>query len=583
MSNDQRLQYEDATVLSQAFLDASQDNLVNNLELIVDIEKPGGGFIRASDRNKYVVTGGVGVFYEALLVFPIIKRTVGDFQSPTLEFSQLELTLSNVDGRLNQYLPAGDDFTGWIGKSVTVKLGLGELASTYKTIFNGFITDQGGFKRGVSSITMTARDRFEGVNQVFPTQIFTKTAYPNLEGDKENIPVPLVYGDWTVEVEPNMASVPAVPVNGEDPDVNGDTSNTNNVQLVIANHALVSFDSANVYLKRGEKAWLVPSADITAVSIGGTPSSFEIVQAAGTMTAITPDTDDQQLEFGRGDEFYVRVKGKALPGGLDDNPVVQAKEILKEFGGLVDGDFHANWATYAAKNTPAVSAIANIKTRVWVQDPENVLEFALSLLEQVRIEAFIDRDLKFKLLALHLEDFDATPDFTVRNWDVELGSLKLSIDDRTNFNRAQAVFNYLPNRKENYKDTKIYKNTAAITQSGKAISKKVVFPNIYTETDAINQLKETLRITSAYLENVEVTLTWRSMLLDIGDFVKLNIKIQSSEFENVPALIREVGYDPAGIKIPLKLWSCQMLPFTGYEPGYSGTVGGSTAVIDEET
>jgi hypothetical protein len=50
----------------------------------------------------------------------------------------------------------------------------------------------------------------------------------------------------------------------------------------------------------------------------------------------------------------------------------------------------------------------------------------------------------------------------------------------------------------------------------------------------------------------------------------------------VPALIREVGYDPDGIKIPLRLWSFQLLPFTGYTPGYAGTVGGSTATIDEE-
>ena len=99
----------------------------------------------------------------------------------------------------------------------------------------------------------------------------------------------------------------------------------------------------------------------------------------------------------------------------------------------------------------------------------------------------------------------------------------------------------------------------------------------------INQLIETLKITSAYFENLDVTLTWRSMLLDIGDFVKLNVKIQSTQFENVPALIREVGYDPDGIKIPMRLWSCQLLPFPGYTPGYAGTVGGSTATIDVET
>ena len=136
---------------------------------------------------------------------------------------------------------------------------------------------------------------------------------------------------------------------------------------------------------------------------------------------------------------------------------------------------------------------------------------------------------------------------------------------------------------ENFQETPLFRNNAAITQAGKEISKKIVFPNLYESATVIDQLKETLKITSSYLENVDVTLTWRSLLLDIGDFVKLNVKIQSSEFDEVPAIIREIGYDPAGIKIPMRLWSFQMMPFPGYNPGYAGTVGGSTATITEET
>ena len=48
MSSSDRRQYLTSTVLDQDFLDASHDNLENQLELIVDIETP-TGFIRASD------------------------------------------------------------------------------------------------------------------------------------------------------------------------------------------------------------------------------------------------------------------------------------------------------------------------------------------------------------------------------------------------------------------------------------------------------------------------------------------------------------------------------------------------------
>ena len=61
MSGKDRRRYLTETVLDQEFLDWSQDNLENRLEMIVDIDSP-SGMIHASDRNKYVGD----TFYEAL-------------------------------------------------------------------------------------------------------------------------------------------------------------------------------------------------------------------------------------------------------------------------------------------------------------------------------------------------------------------------------------------------------------------------------------------------------------------------------------------------------------------------------------
>lgn len=579
MSNDTRKQWEIATDLTQDFLDASQDNLVNKLELVVDIEKPDGSFIRASDRNKYIG----GTFYEALLDFPVIRRTVGEYLSNQLEFSDLELELSNVDKRFNPDLPGGDDFDGWIGNSVTVRLGIDDELSTYRTIFDGFITEEGGFKRTVNSIVITARDKFDKLNKNFPSQVFTSTAYPNLEEDKENLVVPIIYGDWTTEVEPRMASIEAIVVNGADTSVNGEVDFSNNIELVIANHPLVSFDTTRVYLRRGEKVWLVDPSDVTGVSIGTTPSFFEIVQESADLIAQTPDTDNQPLQFGSGDQFFVLVKGKDL-GSYDDNIISQARDILETYAGAVAGDFATNWSTVRDKASPAVSAISSIKSRVWIQEPQNAMEYVLSLLEQVRVEVFADRDLKLRLLPLHFDEFEPAPDFNLENFDVVKDSFRPRIDERTNFNRAKGVFNFLPNRNENFRETAIYVNQPAVTQANKTISKKIVYPNLYVASDVENQVQETLKLASSYLENIDLELTPRSMLLDIGDFVKINVKIQSTEFTDVPALIREVGYDPSS-KVPMRIWSFQMVPFPGYRDGgneYPGTVGGSTATITEE-
>jgi hypothetical protein len=130
--------------------------------------------------------------------------------------------------------------------------------------------------------------------------------------------------------------------------------------------------------------------------------------------------------------------------------------------------------------------------------------------------------------------------------------------------------------------TSVYKNQDSIDQMGKAISKKVVYPNLYKLSDVVYYLGETLKLASSALEIITANLTWRSLLKDIGDFVLIDVKIGASQFDNVPCMIREIGYDPTGLKLPVKLWCMTLVPFPGYVPGYFGTKGGYNATIDEE-
>jgi hypothetical protein len=217
-----------------------------------------------------------------------------------------------------------------------------------------------------------------------------------------------------------------------------------------------------------------------------------------------------------------------------------------------------------------------------VQEAQPALTYALSLLEQVRLEAFIDRNLKLKLNPLHLDEFEPSPSYPVKNWDVAADSFVPRLDDRNNFNRARGSFNFLPNQNQNAQETPIFKNAAAVAQAGKEISKRIVFPNLYESSAVESQVKEILRIASAYIEVIDCALTWRSLLLDIGDFVKINVNIQGTQFTDVPAMIRDIGYDPDGVKIPVRLWSFQLMPFPGHAPVFSGITGGSTAIIIQE-
>lgn len=645
MSNSNRRAYLTATVLDQDLLDACHDNLECKIEMVCEIESP-DGWIYASDRNKYVG----GTFYEALLNFPQISRTLGEWLSGELQFSNLTLTLSNVDGRFNKYLPAGEDFTGWIGKAVIVKIGLAESASTYVEIFTGRVTPVGGFKRGVKAVTVVARDNNDLVNVPIPTTALKDTDYPKIETKYLGKLLPIIYGDYTTAVDPVPGALSAFVLNGHDPFVHftpvsvltnngspgvcvaidhdldnldiiqfatsgslpvGLTAGINyfvrnatadsfnvsilsagslttfsgpqsgdqtflpgtletrlNVQCILSENDLASLN--NFYLKRQDTYYEIPASQIT--NIGSGNKTFEIIQDAAAW--LDEGAGPVTYKFAQGDEFVLKLKGKDLTI-YSDNPVWIARDILMIYGGLIFADFNANWATFRDK-------MASVKARAYIDSTVKAMTYALSILEQVRLEAAPARDLTLKINSLQFDDFNPAPSFTIKNWDVEKDSFKTSTDITNYFNRAQAPFNLLPNVGEEAQSTAIFNNGADIAQSGQAISKKVSYPNLYVQSDVETQIQEVIRLASTQLEVINVNLTWRSLLIDIGDFVKLDVKIGSAIYENVPCMVRSVGVDPQGLKVVMELWSLQMVPFPGWSPGYAGIVGGDGATITKE-
>lgn len=659
MSGQDRRKYLTATTLDQALLDYQHDCLENRIEAVVDIEAPDGSWIRASDRNKYIVDGGVGTFYEALTHFPVITRTIGEWLSPELQFSTLQLELSNVDGRFNRFLPGGADFAQWVGRRVVVRVGMAELGSSYATIFDGRVTEVGGLKRSTMAITLSARDERDRLNSTFPNTAVTRAGYPKVEDDVAGKLLPVIYGDFTVTIAPDPAIVTTLVVNGRDPFVNfqetGVTANPAsdiltslnhclddldaivfattaalpaplapatvyyvrdrtddtfkvsatsggaaiditstgtgahtfaadpaaaraNVRLVIAENDLLVFETTRVFMRRGDTFYAVPVADIAAIAAGN--NAFEVKQNTANLWV-----DGAAYLFERGDVFVVQVKGKDL-GAYSDNIVWQARDLLLTYGaGVASGDFHANWITYRDKNDPSYpqSATATIKSRIHASEAKTLMAYALSLLEQVRLEAFFDRDRKLKINSLHFEDWPyPASDHRVRNWDVAERTFEPAIDERNNFNRAQGTFDFRPLNAEQAQATRVLVNAASVTQLGRSISKKIEFPNLYVVADVEYQLTEILRLASALIEVVHVTVTWRALLRELGEFHTLDVEIGSVSLDDVPGMLRSLGYDPAGFKLPAEYWSFAMCPYPGYTPGYAGTVGGYAATITPE-
>jgi hypothetical protein len=517
-------------------------------------------------------------FYSARVKFPIIKRTAGEILTPVVKFSTQTITCNNADGFFNSILPGGDDYDSFINRRLTIKIGLGEVQSTYDNniVFDGFITEVGGFSRAMDSFTIVARDRFDDLNKAFPLTVFDQTTYPNIDDSLLGKPKPIIIGDWTTNLEESKgSSVPALIVNTLDPNMNGQSSNTNRLQCVISENDNTLFDTSSVVLVRSSIAYPIDSTDIYNVVSN---KSFEIDQNG------TTSIDGSPYTFNSSDKFYCKVEGQDIDGSnsYPDNAVEQARYILKTFGGASAGLFTSNWNTLRDKASPSQSAIVNIKSRVYVQKPEKALTYALSLLEQIRCEAFIDKDQLIQIRTNHWEDFDDSPSTILREWDIERASLKPKIAERNQINRGQGFYNKLPDINENYEATSFYKNQASIDQS-KEVTKGLVFPNLYIRSDVNNQLIEYLKFTSAFREDIFLTTSWKFLLFDIDDWISLAVSIGGTTYDGVPIRIRDKHFSAKGMKIQLRCWSFQMMPFGAYAPGYQGTVAGQNSTITEET
>jgi hypothetical protein len=563
MSTQDRRSYLTATTIDQDFLDNCADNLTCALEMVAEIELP-DRTIYASDRNKYVGSR----FYESLVKFPAINRTIGDWLQNELEFSTLTLELSNVDGRFNDLLPGGVNFAGLAGKSLTIKLGLRDVESTYRTIWKGSITEIGGIKRNIKTLSIIARDDYDRLNINIPTTVFDKNTYPDIEDAIEGSFIPFILGNWETNLI-NNAAIPGIVINGANPNVNGDTDHSISVGCWISSNTLTSFNINAVWLKRGGQQYNIDNRDIL---IGVNYNYFEITQNGHTKI----DTDS--YEFASGDEFFCQVSESTVGTNIVD----QAKHMLKLFGGLSDSDFDANWTTYAAKAAPAESAIATFVSRVWVRDSQNLIAYVRSMLQQVRLELYITLDRKLKLFAMHYDEFVSSPSINVRNWDIEKDSFSLYLDDRNQTNRLNSAYNFEPIANENVRTSVFFRNDASISQLGKTISKQLTFPNLCVQSDVEYQTKEILKLTSSFFEYVEYSATWRLLLIDLGNFLSLTVDIGATVLENVPMLIRNISYDPQGIRIKVIGFSLQMFPYGMWNPGYNGIVSGANATITKE-
>lgn len=209
-------------VFTQDLLDACYPDI--DLQWFAEIYFLPGIVFRISDRTFYVQdASGAPVFYDARAErAPSINITTGEWLTPNYQISDLQLTLNNRDGYYNQWLPMGANYQQWSGCKVVLKVGFGEKFSNYMTLFEGYITERKGQETSRDSIKIQAYDKFD-IDQIkIPANVYSVDTYPDVTSDDAGKPVPIIYGDFTVDPHPTpnqpwYGDIIATCVNANDP------------------------------------------------------------------------------------------------------------------------------------------------------------------------------------------------------------------------------------------------------------------------------------------------------------------------------------------------------------------------------
>lgn len=586
-----RAYYLESSTLDEIVLAKTFAGGETNVELVASV-----GSLRVSDRPKYVGS----YFYEGRAKLPKIERKLPPLLSSQLSFSELELAINNCDGKYNEFLIGGENYTPFFGETVELTIGLRDVASTYFPVFRGIVHTEGGTDRKRDEIVVRARDEFEKLNTKVPLPKITLDEFLDAPKDVVGKTIPLVLGDWSYGVTFTDSPITSnVDVGGVQVAVKTRTTDQlagGTVGYYVAGGYFLFSIGGNwegtdfictviddCVIQRGD-TFLKPNFDTNPALVNG----YWAVKVNGLIRA--SDNATVAYTYSSGDLAVIRTKVSCLGTSdfenADANPINLARMFLVTCGRLSWAtDFNSTWNTVAAKSSPAQSDFASgIKMRVWVGEADvNVLEYAISLLRQVRCDLYVDKARKFGVCTQHPEDVPLLSTLRhIEPFHVLEDTIQPRTDKKNVLTSADCTFALVPTLKGTAIRSKKFNNNNAISKMAGDTAKSIDLPNLYREADALYQLKEMIRFYSAGMEQINLSVAWVHLNVELGEWVTLSLDVGSLKFDRVPCQVRSISVEPHGGALELELLSVANFAVPNYTPEYPSTnLSSYTQTIEE--
>lgn len=291
-----------------------------------------------------------------------------------------------------------------------------------------------------------------------------------------------------------------------------------------------------------------------------------------------PDVSTTIVGDANYDEQFVDYNSATYP----DDPVTIAKSLLLR-SGVPYNRFDETWEQYARDRR-----VYAYNARLYIsENGTKTLDAACALLGEI---GFILKmrpvggELKFTLINDNLDGYQANLfNDVITDYDIEEGSFTEDRETNQYFNICYAKFNYLPSMDDLGEESKAYKEVNAFKKDlglnhwfrlDKEDDHKPCFefPSLYQYNDVEERLKNTLRIATPNPEMITCTLTWKHILLEVGQFVRMTY----GRYKNAPMMVREVTIDETASRITVKLMNLEQIKFYDEITGELHTPTGGT-------
>jgi hypothetical protein len=142
--------------------------------------------------DEYLTLSDNTVYLPYLMNHSALIRSLGGILDPKLIHPQLSITVDNRNDVFATELLSNE----FGNRSVDIKIGYGETAANYESVYKGIVKHPGGYSYDETFASLEIQARFNADDRNIPINKFFSSTYANVEAKSANLPIPLVYGSW---------------------------------------------------------------------------------------------------------------------------------------------------------------------------------------------------------------------------------------------------------------------------------------------------------------------------------------------------------------------------------------------------